>query len=90
MATKGYKLLVEKFSSSYSLLENGTGIYGRLWEMMNWNIKSPNSYLVDSVETGVKNVRDNLNIAVMAGRETLFFDTQRFGSTNFHLSEKQG
>lgn len=88
MATKGYKLLVEKFSSSYSLLENGTGIYGRLWEMMNWNIKSPNSYLVDSVETGVKNVRDNLNIAVMAGRETLFFDTQRFGSTNFHLSEK--
>lgn len=38
-----------------------------------------NKYVVESVEEGVKLVRDNRNVAVMAGRETLFFDIQRFG-----------
>lgn len=46
------------------------------------------SYLVNSVEEGVKLVRDYNKIAVIAGRETLFFDIQRFGPSNFHLSEK--
>lgn len=36
-------------------------------------------FLVDSVEDGVKLVKDSTNNAVMAGRETLFFDIQRFG-----------
>lgn len=37
-------------------------------------------YLVNSVEEGVKLVKDFTNNAVMAGRETLFFDIQRFGN----------
>lgn len=42
--------------------------------------KRQQSYLVESVEEGVKLVRDSGRIAVIAGRETLFFDIQRFGS----------
>ncbi|RZC35778.1 glutamate receptor ionotropic, kainate 5, partial [Asbolus verrucosus] len=76
MATRGYDLYVERHSSSYSLFENGTGIYGRLWEMMN---RRQSHFLLESVEEGVKLVRDTTNKAVIAGRETLFFDIQRFG-----------
>lgn len=36
-------------------------------------------YLVNSVEDGVKMVRDYSEVAVIAGRETLYFDIQRFG-----------
>lgn len=41
--------------------------------------KRQQSYLVESVEEGVKRVRDSGRVAVIAGRETLFFDIQRFG-----------
>lgn len=41
------------------------------------------SYLVESVEEGVKLVRDSGRIAVIAGRETLFFDIQRFGLSSY-------
>lgn len=41
--------------------------------------KRQQSYLVESVEEGVKLVRDTGRVAVIAGRETLFFDIQRFG-----------
>ncbi|GJQ71880.1 hypothetical protein Trydic_g2993 [Trypoxylus dichotomus] len=85
MKFNGFKLFVERYSSTHSLLENGTGIYGRLWNLMN---TAQPSYLVNSVEEGVKMVKDFNNIAIIAGRETLFFDIQRFGLTNFHLSEK--
>lgn len=52
-------------------------MYARLWELMK---DQPAGYfLVDSVEDGVKLVRDARINAVMAGRETLFFDIQRFG-----------
>lgn len=37
------------------------------------------SYVVDSVEEGVKIVKYSHHTALMAGRETLFFDVQRFG-----------
>lgn len=60
-------------------------MYRRLWELMQRNQQE---YLVDSVEEGVKLVRDVPNMALLAGRETLFFDTHRFGATNFHLTEK--
>ncbi|XP_017769277.1 PREDICTED: glutamate receptor ionotropic, delta-2 [Nicrophorus vespilloides] len=86
MLMKSYKLMVEKHSSSYSLLENGTGIYERLWKLMNEPLKG--DFFVDSVEKGVMLVKELSNVAVMAGRETLFFDIQRFGPQNFHLSEK--
>ncbi|XP_056633936.1 ionotropic receptor 40a [Diorhabda sublineata] len=87
MISRDYKLFIEKHSSSYGLLENGTGIYSRLYDLM--IIKQGyNNILVDSVEAGVKLVRESKNVAVMGGRETLFFDIQRFGSSNFHLSGK--
>ncbi|GLV36593.1 Ionotropic receptor 40a [Carabus blaptoides fortunei] len=84
MTDHEYKLYVEEHSSFYDLLQNGTGIYGRLWNLM----KKQDSHLVDSVENGVKMVKNSENIVVIAGRETLFFDIQRFGPANFHLSEK--
>ncbi|XP_023310509.1 ionotropic receptor 40a [Anoplophora glabripennis] len=86
MESRGYSLFVESHSSSYGLLENGTGIYGNLWDLMKRN--QGGNVLVQSVEEGVKLVRDSDKIAVMAGRETLYFDIQRFGPSNFHLSEK--
>ncbi|XP_050500122.1 ionotropic receptor 40a isoform X2 [Diabrotica virgifera virgifera] len=67
--------------------QNGTGIYSRLYNLMILR-QGNNDILVDSVEMGVKMVRDSRNVAVMGGRETLFFDIQRFGPVNFHLSEK--
>ncbi|XP_048523558.1 ionotropic receptor 40a [Dendroctonus ponderosae] len=85
MQSKDFKLFVEKQSPSYGLLENGSGIYGEIWDEME---RRQNRYAVESVEEGVKLVRDNKNVAVMAGRETLYFDIQRFGPKNFHLSEK--
>lgn len=57
-------------------LQNDTGIYGQIWEIME---RSQNKYVMDSVEEGVKLVNNSRNVAVMAGRETLFFDIQRFG-----------
>ncbi|KAJ8912544.1 hypothetical protein NQ315_006615 [Exocentrus adspersus] len=86
MESRGYSLYVEKHSSSYDLLENGTGIYARLWDYMERN--QGENILVESVEEGVQLVRDSNNVAIMAGRETLYFDIQRFGPSNFHLSEK--
>ncbi|KAK4885196.1 hypothetical protein RN001_001467 [Aquatica leii] len=85
MMNRDFKLYVEKLSSSYSLLENGTGIYGRLWNMMT---KNQESFVINSVEEGVKLVSRSKGIAFVAGRETLYFDIQRFGANNFHLSEK--
>lgn len=43
-------------------------------------MKRQDSHLVDSVENGVKMVKNSKNIVVIAGRETLFFDIQRFGN----------
>ncbi|KAK5647663.1 hypothetical protein RI129_002555 [Pyrocoelia pectoralis] len=85
MIKRKFKLYVEKLSSSYSLLEDGTGIYGRLWKMM---INNQRSHVINSVEEGVKLVSRAMDIAFIAGRETLYFDIQRFGAKNFHLSEK--
>lgn len=67
-------MLVQNNYLSY--LQNDTGIYGQIWEIME---RSQNKYVVDSVEEGVKLVNNSRNVAVMAGRETLFFDIQRFG-----------
>lgn len=46
------------------------------------------SFLVNSVEEGVQMIKDQSDMALMAGRETLYFDIQRFGANYFHLSEK--
>ncbi|XP_044747084.1 ionotropic receptor 40a isoform X2 [Coccinella septempunctata] len=84
MENRNYKLYVER--SSCGLLENGTGIYGKIWRLM--KSRQPKNFLVETVEDGVKLVRDTRNVALIAGRETLIFDIQRFDSSNFHLSEK--
>ncbi|KAK6635303.1 hypothetical protein RUM44_000554 [Polyplax serrata] len=84
MKTRGYELLVEKHSSSYTTLQNGTGIYERLWKKM----QTQQQFVIESVESGMKMVKKRRNIAILGGRETLFFDTRRFGSYNFQLSEK--
>lgn len=73
-----YQLL--KFINRYCniILKNGTGVYARLWDLMEKNQEG--NILVESVEKGVKLVRDSDKVAVMAGRETLYFDIQRFGN----------
>lgn len=35
--------------------------------------------VIESVEMGMKLVRDKKKVAIMGGRETLYFDSKRFG-----------
>ncbi|KAK3922609.1 Ionotropic receptor 40a [Frankliniella fusca] len=95
METRGYQLLVEKHSSSYNVLEasspfpgsrhNGTGVYERLWRLM---LRQREVAEVASGEDGMVRVGREPNLAMLGGRETLYFDTRRFGAHRFHLSEK--
>ncbi|CAB3244224.1 unnamed protein product [Arctia plantaginis] len=84
MRDYGYELVVESHSSSLTILENGTGVYGRLAQLM----RRQRIQRVRNVEIGVRLVLTHRNVAVLGGRETLYYDTERFGSHNFHLSEK--
>ncbi|CAK1603862.1 unnamed protein product [Parnassius mnemosyne] len=84
MRDRKYELVVERHSSSLTILENGTGVYGRLAKLM----RRQKLQRVRSIEVGVRLVLAHKKIAVFGGRETLFYDTERFGSHNFHLSEK--
>ncbi|KAJ0180113.1 hypothetical protein K1T71_004704 [Dendrolimus kikuchii] len=84
MKYHGYELVVESHSSSLTILENGTGVYGRLAKLM----KRQRVQRVRNVEQGVRLVLSRRRVAVLGGRETLYYDTERFGSHNFHLSEK--
>nr|WPO56519.1 ionotropic receptor [Leucinodes orbonalis] len=63
---------------------NGTGVYGRLARLM----RRQRVQRVRSVEVGVRLVLTRRHVAILGGRETLYYDTERFGSHNFHLSEK--
>ncbi|KAL0892471.1 hypothetical protein ABMA27_015580 [Loxostege sticticalis] len=84
MRERGYELVVERHSSSLAILENGTGVYGRLARLM----RRQRIQRVRSVEVGVRLVLTRRHVAILGGRETLYYDTERFGSHNFHLSEK--
>ncbi|CAH0381550.1 unnamed protein product [Bemisia tabaci] len=84
MLFKDYQLLVEKQSSSHALLENGTGVYSWMWKKMK---KQPLN-LIDNIEEGMKYVKERRNYALLGGRETFTFDTRRFGTQHFHISEK--
>ncbi|CAH2232476.1 jg19409 [Pararge aegeria aegeria] len=84
MRDKGYELVVERHSSSLAILQNGTGVYGRLARLM----RRQRIQRVRNVEVGVRMVLSKRRIAILGGRETLYYDTERFGSHNFHLSEK--
>ncbi|XP_059061371.1 ionotropic receptor 40a [Achroia grisella] len=84
MRNRDYELVVERHSSSLTILENGTGVYGRLAKLM----RRQRIQRVRSVEVGVRMVLTRKHVAILGGRETLYYDTERFGSHNFHLSEK--
>ncbi|KAG5678940.1 hypothetical protein PVAND_008559 [Polypedilum vanderplanki] len=81
-----YKLLVERNSASHSVLMNGTGIMQRLYHQMTQ--QSSNSYLLNSVEQGVRRLLINDKTVVFAGRQTLYFNMKRYGARNFQLSDK--
>ncbi|CAG9115789.1 unnamed protein product [Plutella xylostella] len=84
MRDREYELVVERHSSSLAILQNGTGVYGRLARLM----RRQRVQRVRSVEVGVRLVLSRRKVAVLGGRETLYYDTERFGSHNFHMSEK--
>lgn len=46
--------------------------------------------VIESVEVGMKLVRERKNFAVLGGRETLFFDTKRFGNYNKKILNRVG
>lgn len=50
--------------------------------------KKQPTFVIGSVEEGVQLVRQSTNVAVVAGRETLFFDVQRFGNLMVFIKHK--
>eukprot|EP00102_Acyrthosiphon_pisum_P025071 XP_016662281.1 PREDICTED: glutamate receptor ionotropic, delta-1 [Acyrthosiphon pisum] len=84
MRDSGLQLLVEVQSASQAMLENGTGVYEELSQL----VTRQREYLIGSTEKGMQLVRDNKNYAVIGGRETFYYDIKRFGAQHFHLSEK--
>jgi hypothetical protein len=95
MRRHGYELHVERESAMQALLENSTGIYRSLQKMMvnqhrldNSQGTNNESYLVNSIEDGVKAILIGKPSAVFGGRETLYFNIKRYGSHRFQLSEK--
>lgn len=83
-----YKLLVERDSASHSVLMNGTGIMQRLYRRMTQQSSDSSSYLLDSVEQGVRSLLISDKTVVFAGRQTLYFNMKRYGARNFQLSDK--
>ncbi|XP_055848745.1 ionotropic receptor 40a [Episyrphus balteatus] len=84
----GYRLYVEKDSSSLEMLQNGTEIFRNLYALMKQQVDYE-GYLIDSVESGIKLIADGLeNKVVMGGRETLYFNMKQFGFKTFQLSQK--
>lgn len=94
MRTMGYQLVVERESSSFSTLENGTEIFKRLFNLMTDQMASAastsnaadtadgndsSSTLVASVEEGVSLILGGSPKVIMGGRETLFFNLKRHG-----------
>ena len=84
-----YHLLVERNSASFNVLVNSTGIMHRLYRRMTSQSADNSTYLLNSIEEGVKALLVNDKTVVFAGRQTLFFNMKRFGGMrNFQLSEK--
>ncbi|XP_062561780.1 ionotropic receptor 40a [Armigeres subalbatus] len=87
MLRDGYQLLVERQSAFQAALANSTGILQRLYRITQRQSHNE-SYLVSSVEEGIRVLVDNSKRAVFGGRETLYFNTKRYGAHRFQLSEK--
>ncbi|KAH8262975.1 hypothetical protein KR044_002768, partial [Drosophila immigrans] len=90
MQQDGYRLYVEKESSSLEMLENGTELFRQLYALMRQQQPDDHrAFLIDSVEAGIKLIADGReNKAVLGGRETLYFNIQQYGAKNFQLSQK--
>ncbi|KAM8715375.1 hypothetical protein ACLKA7_002431 [Drosophila subpalustris] len=90
MQQDGYRLYVEKESSSLEMLENGTELFRQLYALMQQQQPDDHmAFLIDSVEAGIKLIADGReNKAVIGGRETLYFNIQQYGAKNFQLSQK--
>ncbi|XP_043062868.1 ionotropic receptor 40a-like [Drosophila yakuba] len=90
MIHDGYRLYVEKESSSLEMLENGTELFRQLYALMRQQeLNDPQGFFIDSVEAGIKLIAEGgEDKAVLGGRETLFFNVQQYGSKNFQLSQK--
>ncbi|XP_053672070.1 ionotropic receptor 40a [Anopheles nili] len=87
MARDGYELLVERQSGFHAALVNSTGVLQRLYRLT--RKRSVNdSFLVTSVEVGIRVLQNDPKHAVFGGRETLYFNTKRYGANRFQLSEK--
>ncbi|XP_044316706.1 ionotropic receptor 40a [Drosophila rhopaloa] len=89
MIRDGYRLYVEKESSSLEMLENGTEIFRQLYALMRREPDGPLRFLIDSVEAGIQLIAEGgEDKAVLGGRETLFFNIQQYGAKYFQLSQK--
>ena len=84
-----YQLLVERNSASFHVLANGTDIMQRLYRRMTQQSADNSTYLLNSVEEGVKSLLLKDQTVLFAGRQTLFFNMKRLiGVKNLQLSEK--
>ncbi|XP_043064706.1 ionotropic receptor 40a [Drosophila ficusphila] len=90
MIRDGYRLYVEKESSSLEMLENGTELFRQLYALMRHQQSGgQQGFLIDSVEAGIQLIDEGgEDKAVLGGRETLYFNTQQYGANNFQLSQK--
>ncbi|XP_041566014.1 ionotropic receptor 40a [Drosophila elegans] len=90
MIRDGYRLYVEKESSSLEMLENGTEIFRQLYALMRREQHDDRlEFLIDSVEAGIQLIANGgEDKAVLGGRETLYFNIQQYGAKYFQLSQK--
>lgn len=72
-----FEVYIEARSSEAEFLENGTMQAQRLWALMT---KQQQRWVVPSVEKGVALIRARGGAALIASRETLHFESQRFGN----------
>ncbi|XP_049285684.1 ionotropic receptor 40a isoform X2 [Anopheles funestus] len=87
MTRDGYELLVERQSAFHAALVNSTGVLQRLYRLTRQRSVN-DSFLVKSVEEGIRVLQSDPKYAVFGGRETLYFNTKRYGANRFQLSEK--
>ncbi|XP_055644154.1 ionotropic receptor 40a [Toxorhynchites rutilus septentrionalis] len=87
MKRDDYQLLIERQSAFEAVLINSSGILQRLYRIT-LHQSSNESYLVSSVEEGISILIANSKRAMFGGRETLYYNTKRYGAHRFQLSEK--
>jgi hypothetical protein len=79
MRDQRFEVYIEARSSEAEFLRNGTTQAQRLWALMT---QQQQSWVVPSVEKGVALIRVHGGAALIASRETLHFESQRFGNND--------